>query len=109
VIAHLADAELVRAERIRRILADDDPLILPFDENLWHERLARGPRDEGLSLALYEAAILTTAELLTALSAGHWERAGVHAESGAVTITELVERGVRHAAEHAAQLVVRSS
>ncbi|MCA1843094.1 MAG: DinB family protein, partial [Actinobacteria bacterium] len=48
VVAHLADAELVYAVRLRMVVADERPLLAAFDENAWAERfgaLDTDPRD----------------------------------------------------------------
>src|SRR5690554_1623724 len=35
VVIHLADAELVYAERMKRVIAEDDPPLLAFDQDRW--------------------------------------------------------------------------
>ena len=39
VVIHLADAEAAFADRIKRILAHDDPQLLSWDENRFVQRL----------------------------------------------------------------------
>ncbi len=40
--AHLLDADLVLADRMKRIIAKDEPMLLAFDENAWIDRLGAG-------------------------------------------------------------------
>ena len=39
VVHHLADSETMAATRVRRLVADDDPVIQGYDEPVWAERL----------------------------------------------------------------------
>ena len=65
VLVHLADAELVRAGRLRFILAAEEPPALPgFDEGVWKRRLQYLWRSPEAALALYDALVYSNAELL---------------------------------------------
>jgi len=35
IIAHLADSEIVAADRMRRIIAEDNPTVFPANQKLW--------------------------------------------------------------------------
>jgi hypothetical protein len=53
LVAHLLDSDLVYAERMKRVLAEDRPTLMAFDENAWIDRLgaqddARGGGDQPL-------------------------------------------------------------
>src|SRR3954453_21257056 len=39
LVVHLADSDLVIADRMKRVIAEDNPSLLAFDENKWVERL----------------------------------------------------------------------
>jgi len=39
IVCHLADSEIVVADRFRRVLAEKDPVLQWFDEQLWAENL----------------------------------------------------------------------
>jgi hypothetical protein len=54
-IAHIADAELVVGGRYRWILAQDRPELLPYDQDLWVDRLHAGDEDPADLLATFEA------------------------------------------------------
>ena len=41
IVAHLADCELVFAFRLRQTLAEDGPVIQPFDQDKWAADLCR--------------------------------------------------------------------
>jgi hypothetical protein len=39
VICHLQDSELVYGDRMKRIIAEENPTLLAYDENLWVKNL----------------------------------------------------------------------
>ena len=49
---HLADAEAAFADRIRRIIAEDDPVLLAWDENKFAERLMYAEQSAADAVAL---------------------------------------------------------
>lgn len=104
IMVHLADMELVRAVRIRMMLAEEEPVLAAVDEDAWQRRLQYLWRSPEAALTLFEMTRFGTAEILSHCGAEAWERAGIHAEDGRVSVLDLVERGVRHVDEHVAQI-----
>jgi hypothetical protein len=104
VVVHLADAELVRSVRIRTLLAEDEPAIVPFDEGLWKRRLQYLWRNLEGSIALFDQLCYSTAEILRHAGKDAFARQGQHPERGPLTVRDLVEAGIQHVEEHAAQL-----
>ncbi|MBL8234748.1 MAG: DinB family protein, partial [Bryobacterales bacterium] len=39
ILCHIADTELIAGDRIRRILAEDNPTLIPFDPDAWATKL----------------------------------------------------------------------
>lgn len=103
VVTHLADAELVRAVRIRFILAEETPLLPPWDEQQWQRRLQYLWRDVDGSLRLFEATRWATAELVAHAGKAAWGRAGRSGET-LLTAHDLVLRGAGHVDEHVRQI-----
>ncbi|MEX1103404.1 MAG: DinB family protein [Dehalococcoidia bacterium] len=104
VLVHLSDAEVLRAIRFRLILAEDPNPLPFFDQEVWRERLGYEGRDPRLAIAIYEATIVSSHELVAALGGSALDRTGLHPEEGPITVRELVTRGANHADEHAAQI-----
>jgi hypothetical protein len=104
VLVHLADAELVRSVRIRYILAEEEPLLVSFDEGLWKRRLQYLWRSPEASLALFDQSRYSTTELLRQIDAKSWERFGVFPDGDTITVAELLRRGANHSEEHATQI-----
>ncbi|MCK9520524.1 MAG: DinB family protein [Dehalococcoidia bacterium] len=104
VVTHLVDAELVRAVRIRTIIAEDEPPIVPFDEGLWKRRLQYLWRNLEGSVALFDQLCYSTAEILRHAGKDAWARAGKHPDRGILTVRDLVQAGIDHVEEHTAQV-----
>lgn len=110
IVVHLADSELVRAERFRRVITEDNPELFDFDEGLWKRRLQYLWRSPEAALALFDALRFTNAELLRQFDGSVYGRTGIHPVDGALSVGALLERGAVHAEEHAAQMeAVRAS
>ena len=66
VVHHVADSEMTSAIRLRRLIAEDEPLIVGYDGDEFARRLHYADRPIEPALAAVEAARATTAQILTA-------------------------------------------
>jgi DinB family protein len=104
VVHHLADSETMSATRIRRLIADDDPVVIQgYDEPVWATRLHYDRPIEG-SLALVRAVRTATADLLDAMTEADWARRGTHSESGPYSADDWLEIYASHCHDHADQI-----
>ncbi len=104
IAAHLADAELLAATRIRRIVTQDRPNLYGYEQNLWALRL--GYRRMRIENVVRRFAVLRrdNAELLATLPAEVWQRLGQHDEDGELTLARLIEGYIAHTAKHLNQM-----
>jgi hypothetical protein len=105
VIHHLADSEMTSALRLRRLLAEEQPLLQGYDEQLFARVLFYTARPIAPSLAAFKAARESTAAILDRLGPEHWQRAGVHSESGPYGVETWLTIYAAHAHDHAAQIL----
>ncbi|HEY6571357.1 MAG TPA: DinB family protein [Candidatus Limnocylindrales bacterium] len=104
IVHHLADSEMTSAIRVRRLIAEELPVIAGYDEAEWAQRLHYDDRPIGPSLDALAAARSTTADLLDHLTDAEWGRAGTHTDSGAYDVERWLEIYAAHAHDHAAQI-----
>lgn len=97
---HLLDSDLVATDRMKRIAAEDRPLLIGYDETLWMERLPVDRLDLNRVGELFRMNRELTASLLRALPDEAFRRDGVHNQRGLVTLADLVEGYVRHLQHH---------
>lgn len=81
-VAHMADAELVVGGRYRWILAHDRPELLPYDQDLWVDRLHPGDEDPADLLATFEALRKANLDLWRRTPVAERARYGLHRERG---------------------------
>ncbi len=104
VAHHLADSEAMAYTRLRRLVADPDPVVIQgYDEPRWAERLHYDrPIDE--AVAVVHAVRAASLALLEALTPDEWARAATHSESGEYSVERWLEIYAEHPHQHAAQI-----
>jgi hypothetical protein len=103
VAHHLADSEAMAYTRLRRLLADDDPVIAGYDEPVWANRL-HYDRPIEPSVAVLRAVREASVQLLESIDEAEWGRTGVHTESGPYSVEGWLRIYASHPHEHAAQI-----
>jgi hypothetical protein len=104
IIAHLADAELVGAHRMRAVIAEDNPTLTGFDQNAWTRNLDYARRKPKQSLESFRRQRAENYDLLKILPEPAFARTGNHTEMGTVSLLQLVEGYAEHAENHARQM-----
>ncbi|HEY6378546.1 MAG TPA: DinB family protein [Candidatus Dormibacteraeota bacterium] len=102
---HLPDSEMTAAIRLRRLLAEDHPMIAGYDENEFARRLRYQERPIGAALDALEAVRRVTAEVLERMTDADWGREGTHRESGRYSCEMWLEIYAAHAHDHAEQIL----
>jgi uncharacterized damage-inducible protein DinB len=100
VVCHVADCDQFLADRMKRIVAMERPLLIGADGWLYPEALSYAERDLSLDLALVDATRAQMAADLGRLRPEAWERTGVHSETGLVTLRQMLLHAVRHLEHH---------
>ncbi len=102
IVCHLADCELVFAFRLRQTLAEDGPVIQPFDQDKWAAVYSGISADEALST--FSALRAWNLRLIAPLPPSACERTVTHPERGTMTFQTIVETMAGHDLNHLAQL-----
>ena len=103
VAHHLADSEATAYVRLRRLIAEDGPLIQGYDEPEYARRL-HYDRPIASSLAVLRGVREASLSLLESLTPEEWERSGTHEESGAYSVDRWLQIYANHSHEHAGQI-----
>lgn len=105
-IHHLADAETMAYTRLRRLVAEPDPVIQGYDEGLWAESPLLGYAElpiEG-AVTLLRAVRAASAAVLARLSEADLERSGNHTEGGHYPLRRWIEIYANHPVDHGGQI-----
>lgn len=104
VVGHLADTEERALARVRRMLAEENPVLAPFDQEALAEERRYLELDLDQELARLEQLRRDHLAVLEALDEPVWERTGRHEEHGELTV-ELYETHVAaEEVDHLAQI-----
>lgn len=104
VVHHTADSEMTSAIRLRRLVAEERPVITGYDPDLFAQRLHYAARPVQASLDAIKAARESTASILEQLTDEEWDRAGTHSEMGEYSIDTWLEVYAAHCHDHAGQI-----
>ncbi len=95
LIHHLADAEIEDGVRLRRILAENTPVLHAWDDEHYSKHL-HYDRPVAASLAAFDAVAHSSIELLQRLSAREWEREANQERLWSLTVEGWLEEKIAH-------------
>jgi len=105
VIHHLADSHANAYVRHKRVLTENHPTLIPYDEARWAELSDVMGVPIAASLEILRGLHLRWATLLATCSDKQWKRTGVHAGSGKTyRLDTLAAQYSWHGAHHLAHL-----
>jgi hypothetical protein len=104
VVVHCADSEVYGHTRIRLVLAEPEPLIVGYDENLWARTFDYHGHDPELAFLTIAAVRANTVACLRRLPDAAFNKAGRHSESGLYTDADWFRIYAEHLEVHAAQI-----
>jgi hypothetical protein len=102
IVAHLADCELVFGFRLRQTLAEDAPVIQPFDQDKWAASYLGVPAKQ--ALGVFTALRGWNLRLIGLALPEASQRPVTHPERGAMTFLTIVETMAGHDLNHLGQL-----
>ncbi|MGH2669870.1 MAG: DinB family protein, partial [bacterium] len=86
LVCHLRDSAQEEGTRVRRLVEEEHPTLVPYDQDAWAvERDYRG-QDPRKVLTALRAFFSGFAYQLEGLTDEQWQRAGTHPEIGRVTV-----------------------
>ncbi len=104
IVVHMLDVEIALSWRLRHVVGDRKPTIIPFDENAWAKEMRYSELDPKIALAAYASLRLANIELARALSPKQLRKKGQHPQYGPISALWLLERYTKHDAIHLAQI-----
>jgi len=100
LVIHVVDSDFVGMDRMKRVIAEEDPTLIGFDETLWIAH--HFPHDQSLddALTLFEAGRRQMVRVLVKLPEDAFTRTGIHNERGPLTLENLLRTFVEHLDHH---------
>lgn len=100
IVIHLQDSDLIGIHRMQRIAAENNPLLIGFDESAFMRHLRPELQSMEDALTLFEVGRRQFARVLRALPDEYFQRQGVHNDVGKVSLGELVVKYQNHLLHH---------
>jgi hypothetical protein len=104
ILCHLADSEAVVVDRFRRVIAEDNPTLMAYDQDAWARNLDYSRRKISHALETFRRTRGDNFELLKELPEEAFGRMGTHSELGPVSLLQLLRTYAEHAEVHSTQL-----
>ena len=104
ILHHLADAETVLFDRIRRVLSEGRSVLWAFDQDAWAKKLGYTQRPLDLSRRIYESA----RDGIIYYARSNYSKNGqlefVHSETGVRTLKDEFDKVAAHNEHHLEQI-----
>jgi hypothetical protein len=99
-VAHLADFDPIMADRMKRMIAEDNPTLLGADENKFAAALQYQERDLEEELKIIEMTRSQMVRILKKLPESALQRMGTHNERGPRTLEQMLSTAIGHIPHH---------
>jgi uncharacterized damage-inducible protein DinB len=100
VVCHIVDFEPVYADRMKRVIALENPSLLGADQDKFAQTLAYHERDVEEELSICEKTRSQMARILRTLKPEAFQRVGVHNEAGPKSLEQLLTTITNHIHHH---------
>jgi hypothetical protein len=104
MVSHLADAELIAAVRIRRLITQDRPHLYGYDRETWAQRLGYQRQNIEDAALLFTALRRANGALLGQVAYEDWRCAGQDEERGEISLFQLLEDAIVRTREQLEQV-----
>jgi hypothetical protein len=100
ITLHLMDSDLIASDRMKRVVAEDNPTLIGFNESLFAKNLFYDQLDPFLAADIFRKNRQLTAIILQNLPETAFARVGTHNEAGPLTLAQLLETYTNHLTHH---------
>lgn len=92
IVVHLFDVEIMLQSRLKSVLAEENPVIRAFDQDLWAQNLKYSSLNMEHHLQALIAMRRAFAPVLEQIRDEDWERTGEHTEDGTLSARIIAEK-----------------
>jgi len=100
VVIHCLDSDLIATDRLKRMIAEDNPTIVGYDENRFVQNLYYPEQPAETAVQIVDLNRKVFVNVLRRLPATAWERKGTHNERGVITVAGYLKSTVDHLDHH---------
>ena len=100
IVMHLMDSDLIASDRMKRIIAMENPVIIGYHETGFSQHLFYEKQDPFVAAEIFRLNREMTAVIFRNLADAAFSRVGTHNERGKLTLGEMVLGYVQHLDHH---------
>ena len=100
VVIHLMDADGIGADRIKRLIAEDQPHVFGYDENRYVDRLFYNEQSADDAVTIFKLTRKNFAQVLRKLPDEAFDRSGTHSETGPISVGSQIKKYIEHLEHH---------
>jgi uncharacterized damage-inducible protein DinB len=100
IIIHLLDSELVFADRMKRVIAEENPPLIGYDQSRFVQKLFCDDQSAEDAVTIVELNRRNMARILRKLPPDAFLRIGTHNERGPLTLAQLLAGATEHLEHH---------
>ena len=100
IAIHLMDSDLIIADRMKRVIAEDNPSLIGFDETKFVKNLFYDEQSVDDAVNIFEMNRRNFARVLRRLPDTAFNRVGTHNERGPLKLSDLLSGAVNHLKHH---------
>lgn len=100
VVIHLLDSDLIATDRMKRVIAEENPTLIGYDENKFAQNLFVNDQSAEDAITIVDLNRRNFARVLRKLPASAWDRIGTHNERGKRVLGQMLNDTVSHLDRH---------
>ena len=102
IVMHLRDSDLIWCNRMKSMIAEENPAFLGYDESKFSQRLLAEEQDAAGAVRLFDLNRRQLSRVLRKLPESAFSRTGQHNERGTITLGQSLQWMVEHVDHHIA-------
>lgn len=104
ILIHVTDSEISATPRLKKVLAEDEPILVSFDQDAWANTLSYDLLDHEQYLQLFKLLRTSMLPILNNLTSEQSRRVGMYIDQERFTFKQLLEFRVQHVRDHLDQI-----
>jgi hypothetical protein len=104
LVCHLADTEAVGVMRFRQLIAEENPVMVPWDQEAWAAKLDYDKQKISHALEIFRVLRSANYDLLKDQPEAAYQRAGTHELRGRLTLLDMLRIYAEHVENHVRQI-----
>jgi hypothetical protein len=100
VVIHCMDSDLIATDRLKRMIAEDNPTLIGYDENKFVRNLLYEEQPAEQAAQVVDLNRKVFLNVLRKLPASALQRTGTHNERGVLTVAKYLQSTIDHLEHH---------